>query len=111
MELQEDDSFEWQAPFDPDKPLPWLDAEHDVGPVVLQILIDGPEKWAGRRYVPKAPPTNRTSPNRTGSRSPSSTSPRSRSARPSAGRSTGPSATRAGPSTSRSTSRPATAST
>jgi hypothetical protein len=51
MELQ-DDSFEWQAPFNPNKPLPWLDVEHDVGPVVLQIFIDGPEKWAGSRYVP-----------------------------------------------------------
>jgi uncharacterized protein YbjT (DUF2867 family) len=51
MELQEDESFEWQAPFNPAKPLPWLDAEHDVGPVVLQLFIDGPEKWAGRRYV------------------------------------------------------------
>jgi uncharacterized protein YbjT (DUF2867 family) len=51
MELQEDGGFEWQAPFDPDKPLPWLDAEHDVGPVVLQIFIDGPGKWAGCRYV------------------------------------------------------------
>lgn len=49
MELQEDDSFEWQAPFDPDKRLPWLDAEHDVGPAVLQIFMDGPGKWAGKR--------------------------------------------------------------
>jgi NmrA-like family len=51
MELQDDDSFEWKAPFHPDKPLPWLDAEHDVGPVVLQIFKDGPKQWAGRRYV------------------------------------------------------------
>ena len=51
MELQDDDSFEWKAPFNPDEPLPWLDAEHDVGPVVLQIFKDGPQKWAGKRYV------------------------------------------------------------
>jgi hypothetical protein len=51
MELQDDGSFEWQAPFNADKPLPWLDAEHDVGPVVLQIFKDGPKKWAGKRYV------------------------------------------------------------
>jgi uncharacterized protein YbjT (DUF2867 family) len=49
MELQDDESFVWTAPFNPDKPLPWLDAEHDVGPVVLQIFIDGPRKWAGKR--------------------------------------------------------------
>ncbi|KAF2436799.1 NmrA-domain-containing protein [Tothia fuscella] len=49
MELQEDDSFEWQAPFHPDKKLPWLDAEHDVGPAVLQIFMDGPRKWADKR--------------------------------------------------------------
>jgi len=51
MELQDDDSFEWQAPFNPHKPLPWLDAEHDVGPVVLQIFKDGPRRWGGARYV------------------------------------------------------------
>jgi hypothetical protein len=51
MELQGDESFEWQAPFDPDVPLPWLDAEHDVGPVVLQIFKDGPSKWAGQRCL------------------------------------------------------------
>jgi uncharacterized protein YbjT (DUF2867 family) len=50
MELQDDDSFEWQAPFNPHKPLPWLDAEHDVGPVVLQIFKDGPRQWGGARY-------------------------------------------------------------
>lgn len=49
MELQDDEGFEWQAPFHPDKPLPWLDAEHDVGPVVLQIFEDGPKKWSGAR--------------------------------------------------------------
>ena len=49
MELQDDGSFQWRAPFHPDRPLPWLDAEHDVGPAVLQILKDGPRKWAGHR--------------------------------------------------------------
>jgi hypothetical protein len=49
MELQEDGSFEWQAPFNPRKRLPWLDAEHDVGPVVLQIFKQGPEAWVGKR--------------------------------------------------------------
>lgn len=42
MALQSDGSFEWQAPFHPDVDLPWLDAEHDVGPAVLQIFKDGP---------------------------------------------------------------------
>lgn len=50
MELQSNGSFVWQAPFNPNKPLPWLDAEHDVGPVVLQIFKDGPAKWGGKRY-------------------------------------------------------------
>jgi hypothetical protein len=49
MELQDDGSFEWQAPFKPNKRLPWLDAEHDVGPVVLQIFKQGPKQWAGKR--------------------------------------------------------------
>lgn len=51
MELQADGGFEWHAPFAPDVPLPWLDAEHDVGPAVLQIFKDGPAKWNGQRYV------------------------------------------------------------
>ena len=51
MELQRDGSFQWRAPFHPGRPLPWLDAEHDVGPAVLQILKDGPRKWAGHRWV------------------------------------------------------------
>ena len=50
MELQEDGGFVWKAPFHPDTPLPWLDAEHDVGPAVLQIFKDGPRKWSGHRY-------------------------------------------------------------
>lgn len=45
MELQPDGSFEWIAPFHPDVPLPWLDAEHDVGPAVLQIFKDGIARW------------------------------------------------------------------
>ena len=49
MELKDDDSFEWKAPFHPDIKLPWLDAEHDVGPAVLQIFKDGPKKWNGHR--------------------------------------------------------------
>ncbi|KAH8649677.1 NmrA-like family-domain-containing protein [Tricladium varicosporioides] len=48
MELQPDGSFKWQAPFHPHVKLPWLDAEHDVGPAVLQIFKDGPGKWAGK---------------------------------------------------------------
>ncbi|EEH40041.1 nitrogen metabolic regulation protein [Paracoccidioides lutzii Pb01] len=51
MELLENGSFEWRAPFHPDIPLPWLDAEHDVGPAVLQIFKDGPKKWGGRRIA------------------------------------------------------------
>jgi hypothetical protein len=43
--------FEWQAPFSQDARLPWLDTEHDFGPAVLQIFIDGPKKWAGKRSV------------------------------------------------------------
>lgn len=50
MELLRDGSFEWKAPFDPDTPLPWLDAEHDVGPALLQIFKDGPSRWNGHRY-------------------------------------------------------------
>lgn len=49
MELMSDGSFEWHAPFDPDTPLPWLDAEHDVGPALLQIFKDGPKRWHGHR--------------------------------------------------------------
>lgn len=51
LELQEDGSFIWQAPFHPDVALPWLDAEHDVGPAVLQIFKEGPRKWGGKWYV------------------------------------------------------------
>ena len=49
MELMPDGTFEWHAPFDPDIPLPWLDAEHDVGPALLQIFKDGPQRWNGHR--------------------------------------------------------------
>lgn len=49
MDLQKDESFEWRAPFDPHIGLPWLDAEHDCGPAVLQIFKDGPGKWNGHR--------------------------------------------------------------
>ncbi|QSS58157.1 nitrogen metabolic regulation protein [Histoplasma capsulatum] len=51
MELLENGSFEWRAPFHPDIPLPWLDAEHDVGPTVLQIFKDGPKRWNGHRIA------------------------------------------------------------
>ncbi len=49
MKLQPDGAFQWTAPFHPDKHLPWLDAEHDVGPAVLQIFKDGLQKWSGHR--------------------------------------------------------------
>jgi hypothetical protein len=51
MELQRDGSFVWQAPFHEDAKLPWLDAEHDVGPAVLQIFKDGVKKWRGERIA------------------------------------------------------------
>lgn len=49
MDLQPDGSFVWEAPFAPNEPLPWLDAEHDVGPALLQIFKEGPERWANHR--------------------------------------------------------------
>ena len=49
MDLQPDGSFLWQAPFHPDDKLPWLDAEHDVGPALLQIFKEGPKRWNGHR--------------------------------------------------------------
>ncbi|RWA13553.1 hypothetical protein EKO27_g1557 [Xylaria grammica] len=51
MELKPDGYFEWQAPFHPDAKLPWLDAEHDVGPAILQLFKDGPAKWNGKRIA------------------------------------------------------------
>jgi uncharacterized protein YbjT (DUF2867 family) len=51
MELQDDGSFVWQAPFHEDAKLPWLDAEHDVGPAVLQIFKDGVKKWHNERIA------------------------------------------------------------
>lgn len=50
MKLQPDGSFVWKAPFHPHTPQPWLDAEHDVGPAVLQIFKDGLGKRSGHRY-------------------------------------------------------------
>ena len=44
-----DAAFEWCAPFHEHHRLPWLDAEHDVGPAVLQIFKEGPRKWGGQR--------------------------------------------------------------
>ena len=49
MSLQQDGTFQWKAPFHADTPLPWLDAEHDVGPAIIQIFRDGPRQWAGHR--------------------------------------------------------------
>ena len=49
MELQEDGSFIWRAPFHPDDSLPWLDAEHDVGPALLQVFKEGPDVWKNHR--------------------------------------------------------------
>lgn len=51
LELQRDKSWVWQAPFPPHQKLPWLDAEHDVGPALLQIFKEGPSRWSGHRYV------------------------------------------------------------
>lgn len=51
MELQPNGSFVWQAPFHPDVRLPWLDAEHDVGPAVLQLIKDGTKRWAGQKIA------------------------------------------------------------
>jgi len=51
MELQSDGSFVWQAPFHPDVKLPWLDAEHDVGAAVLQLIKDGVKKWSGQKIA------------------------------------------------------------
>ncbi|KAK6219929.1 NmrA-like family protein [Colletotrichum tabaci] len=51
MELQRDGSFRWQAPFHEDVKLPWLDAEHDVGPAILQIFKDGVAKWRTKRIA------------------------------------------------------------
>ena len=56
MEHQQDGSFVWQAPFHPSEPLPWLDAEHDVGPALLQIFKMGPQAWKGQRYVSERTP-------------------------------------------------------
>ena len=49
LDLQVDGSFVWQAPFHPDDHLPLVDAEHDVGPLLLQILKMGLTAWQGRR--------------------------------------------------------------
>jgi hypothetical protein len=51
MELQGDGSFVWQAPFHEDAKLPWLDAEHDVGPAILQVFKDGVSKWRNERIA------------------------------------------------------------
>lgn len=46
-----DGSFEWRTPFPADVGIPFIDTEHDLGAAVIQILKDGPRKWAGKRYV------------------------------------------------------------
>lgn len=51
LEFQPDGELVWQAPFHPDDPIPWLDAEHDMGPALLQIFKEGPQTWAGHRSV------------------------------------------------------------
>ncbi|KAK5656324.1 hypothetical protein OQA88_4704 [Cercophora sp. LCS_1] len=50
-DLQPDGSWVWQAPFHPDAKLPWLDAEHDVGPAILQIFKDGVKKWGNGKRI------------------------------------------------------------
>jgi hypothetical protein len=51
MALQPDGSFTWTAPFHPDVPLPWLDAEHDVGAAVLQLIKDGVHTWGTQKIA------------------------------------------------------------
>ncbi|EFX02766.1 nitrogen metabolite repression regulator [Grosmannia clavigera kw1407] len=51
MHLRSDGSFLWEAPFHPDAKLPWLDAEHDVGPAILQVFKDGVTKWGGGKRI------------------------------------------------------------
>ncbi|KAL7269964.1 hypothetical protein RUND412_007339 [Rhizina undulata] len=46
-----DGGFVWKAPFPPDVPIPFIDTEHDMGAAVIQILKDGPRKWAGQRIA------------------------------------------------------------
>jgi len=58
MELMQDGGFEWQAPFHPDDPLPWLDAEHDIGAALLQVFKMGAGYWKGQRYVSISPSWN-----------------------------------------------------
>jgi hypothetical protein len=51
LEFKDDETIEWKAPFHPETKLPWLDAEHDVGPAVLQIFKDGPARWRNHRIA------------------------------------------------------------
>ena len=51
MELQPDGSFLWQAPFHPKVKLPWLDAEHDIGVAVLQVIKDGVRRWGNGERI------------------------------------------------------------
>lgn len=51
MEETGQGGFVWRAPFHPDVELPWLDAEHDVGPALLQIFKMGVRCWKGQRVT------------------------------------------------------------
>jgi len=49
MDFKDNGTIEWRAPFHPNTKLPWLDAESDTGPAVLQLLKEGISKWKDRR--------------------------------------------------------------
>lgn len=49
MEFKDDGTIEWRAPFHPHTKLPWLDAESDTGPAVLQLFKDGISRWRDKR--------------------------------------------------------------
>ncbi|KAF7846106.1 hypothetical protein BT93_L5237 [Corymbia citriodora subsp. variegata] len=51
MDFKDNGTIEWVAPFHPNTRLPWLDAETDTGPAVLQILKDGVTKWKDKRIA------------------------------------------------------------
>jgi len=51
MDFQDDGTVEWRAPFHPQTRLPWIDAETDTGPAVLQLFKEGIQKWKDRRSV------------------------------------------------------------
>lgn len=45
----DDGAFEWRTPFPADIGIPFIDTEQDVGAAIIQILKDGPAKWANKR--------------------------------------------------------------